>query len=114
MTVHSETNVMAAVANSPHAFLFMCPGCHKAHSIRTDPAKSPCWQFNGDMVKPTIRASVLVYEHRNDSGYHQPRCHSFVTDGQIKFLGDCTHDLKGQTVPLPVFGWDIYDDDETL
>jgi hypothetical protein len=30
------------------------------------------------------------------------RCHSFVVDGQIQFLGDCTHKLAGQTVPLPV------------
>ena len=28
-------------------------------------------------------------------------CHSFVTDGRIRFLGDCTHALKGQTVPIP-------------
>jgi len=31
------------------------------------------------------------------------RCHSFVTDGQIQFLGDCTHALAGQTVPLQPF-----------
>jgi hypothetical protein len=28
-------------------------------------------------------------------------CHSFVTDGRIQFLGDCTHALAGQTVDLP-------------
>lgn len=28
-------------------------------------------------------------------------CHSFVTDGRIQFLGDCTHSLAGQTVDLP-------------
>lgn len=28
-------------------------------------------------------------------------CHSFVRAGKIEFLGDCTHALKGQTVPLP-------------
>ena len=28
-------------------------------------------------------------------------CHSFITDGRIQFLGDCTHELKGQTVELP-------------
>jgi len=28
-------------------------------------------------------------------------CHSFVTDGRIQFLGDCTHTLAGQTVDLP-------------
>ncbi|WP_241754456.1 hypothetical protein [Cupriavidus basilensis] len=30
-------------------------------------------------------------------------CHSFVTDGRIQFLGDCTHALAGQTVPLAEF-----------
>lgn len=28
-------------------------------------------------------------------------CHSFVTDGKIQFLGDCTHNLVGQIVELP-------------
>jgi hypothetical protein len=28
-------------------------------------------------------------------------CHSFVVDGRIQFLGDCTHHLAGQTVDLP-------------
>lgn len=28
-------------------------------------------------------------------------CHSFVTDGRIQFLSDCTHSLAGQTVDLP-------------
>lgn len=27
-------------------------------------------------------------------------CHSFVTDGKIQFLGDCTHELANKTVPL--------------
>lgn len=30
-------------------------------------------------------------------------CHSFVTDGRIQFLADCTHDLAGLTVDLPDF-----------
>lgn len=29
------------------------------------------------------------------------RCHSFVTNGNIQFLSDCTHALAGQTVALP-------------
>jgi hypothetical protein len=28
-------------------------------------------------------------------------CHSFVTDGRIQFLNDCTHPLAGQTVDIP-------------
>jgi hypothetical protein len=28
-------------------------------------------------------------------------CHSFVTDGRIQLLGDCTHSMASQTVDLP-------------
>lgn len=31
---------------------------------------------------------------------HREVCHSFVTAGRIQFLGDCTHELRGQTVDL--------------
>lgn len=55
--------------------------------------KGSVWTWNGDKEKPTVRASILVRG--------QFRCHSFVTDGKIQFLGDCTHELKGQTVDLP-------------
>ena len=30
-------------------------------------------------------------------------CHSFVNNGRIQFLLDCTHHLAGQTVNLPPF-----------
>lgn len=29
------------------------------------------------------------------------RCHSFVRDGKIEFLGDCTHEMAGTTIELP-------------
>ena len=64
--------------------------------------------------KPTVRASVLV-QFRHPKGhtdenpapieYNGPYvdeiCHSFITDGKIQFLSDCTHDLAGKTVELP-------------
>lgn len=28
-------------------------------------------------------------------------CHSFVENGMIRYLDDCTHSLVGQTVELP-------------
>jgi hypothetical protein len=28
-------------------------------------------------------------------------CHSFITDGKIQFLSDCTHSFAGKTVELP-------------
>ena len=58
----------------------------------------PRWGFNGNVDAPTFTPSVLVRYSWSDG----PRvCHSFVTDGRIQFLGDCTHNLAGQTVDLP-------------
>jgi len=70
--------------------LFFCPGCGHAHVVDSR------WSFNGDYNKPTFRPSVLVIGEK--------RCHSFVTDGKIQFLNDCSHELAGQTVDLPEVG----------
>lgn len=71
----------------------MCPGCKCTHSIDSR------WTFNGDMEKPTIRASILV--HMDKPPHPEVKiCHSYVTNGNIEFLSDCTHELVGQTVPL--------------
>jgi hypothetical protein len=72
-------------------FAFFCPACQYGHWIDTAPGR---WTFNGDMEKPTISPSVLTVGI-------EPRCHSFVRDGKIQFLGDCTHKMAGQTVDLP-------------
>jgi hypothetical protein len=32
---------------------------------------------------------------------YEQTCHLFLTDGRLQYLGDCTHALAGQTVPLP-------------
>ena len=96
---------------------FWCPGCNDAHviSVREDGAHTGWfWGFNGDGDRPTFTPSVLAtgsqkltdeqWKFIMDGGRIEPirwRCHSFVTDGQIQFLGDCTHELAGQTVDLP-------------
>ena len=69
---------------------FKCPGCGRLHVI---PVEGPrAWGWNGDYSWPTFTPSILV----RGAGV----CHSFVTNGKIKFLDDCTHTLKGQTVEL--------------
>jgi hypothetical protein len=97
--------------------LFRCPGCGTFHNVNTGRrATGPRWNYNGDPDKPTFKPSVLVRtghyvpgeaaagwcEH---SGGDDPCdcvvCHSFVTDGWIQFLRDCTHGLAGQMVELP-------------
>lgn len=61
---------------------------------------SPGWSFNGDVYKPTFIPSMMA-RCRLKGVEHV--CHSFVTDGRIQYLGDCTHALKGQTIDLPPF-----------
>ncbi len=81
-----------------------CPACKHAHVFYTTPEAEalgyPRWTFNGDAERPTFRASMLVYEPRL-KGSRRTICHSFVTDGQIRYLDDCAHAMAGQTVDLP-------------
>lgn len=97
--------------------MFWCPGCNQAHGINHGVGG---WVWNGDADKPTFSPSVLVRsghhapghtgacwcmfnaEHPNDPApFECMVCHSFVTEGRIQFLTDCTHALAGQTVDLP-------------
>ena len=90
--------------------MIFCPACSTGHMFDSR------WTFNGNFEKPTFKASMLVRgtipitddEHKRImSGEKiEPKklvCHSFVTDGQIKFLTDCTHSLAGKTVDLEEF-----------
>lgn len=53
------------------------------------------WRWNGDTKRPTLRPSILQREFGGN-----PRCHSYVTNGQIIFLKDCQHELAGQVFDL--------------
>lgn len=89
-------------------YLIECPACGHGHMFDSR------WTFNGDFDKPTFRASMLS-KFRHPKGYSNDNpapkgwvgeyvyevCHSFVTDGMIQFLGDCTHAMAGKTVELP-------------
>ncbi|HMN09319.1 MAG TPA: DUF6527 family protein [Gemmatimonadaceae bacterium] len=102
---------------------FWCPGCDEAHGPvveRPDPIAypGPVWEWNGSLDRPTIAPSIRVSgtkmtpeaEARWRQGARltgdvmermDTLCHSFVRDGRIEFLGDCSHALAGQTVDLP-------------
>lgn len=91
------------------AVMFRCPGCGYAHAINIkEGIGRPVWGFNGNVDFPTFTPSVLVRTGRAvdptfipEEGDPPEVCHTFVTDGRIQFLGDCTHELAGQTVDLP-------------
>lgn len=100
---------------------FTCPGCGENHAPYINGTGHPVWGFNGDYDKPTFTPSLLVRSGHYAGGHNgedcwcnwsernngEPApfkctvCHSFVTDGKIQFLSDCTHALAGQTVELP-------------
>ena len=78
---------------------FYCPGCKQIHFLNDNETNAECvnrWDFNKDYERPTINPSYLTYYP--DQTY---RCHSFIRDGKIQFLPDCTHELAGKTVELP-------------
>lgn len=70
---------------------FYCPGCNRRHTVTNE------WEFDGNYDAPTFSPSVLTW----GSPWENYRCHSFVRNGSIEFLSDCTHALAGQTVALP-------------
>lgn len=97
-------------------FLFWCPGCEDVHVVGTT------WGFNGDFNRPTATPSLLVTsghfspgrapgracwctynaEHPDDPApFKCQRCHTYIANGEIQFLADCTHALAGHTVPIP-------------
>ena len=65
-----------------------CPACDEEHVFRLG-----VWGFNGDYEKPTFDGSMLFVGP-------EMVCHSFLENGEWRFLADCTHALAGQTVPM--------------
>ena len=106
---------MAKVLKGTHTngedyYLIECIGCGHGHVYDSR------WTFNGDLDKPTFSPSYLS-KHKHPKGYSnenpapkgwageyvQEVCHSFLTDGKIQYLSDCTHEYVGQTLDLPDF-----------
>lgn len=100
---------------------FHCPGCDSSHVVGISGVGGKArWDWNGSFDKPTLNPSVLVRvghyvpgranegcwcdynrQHPEDADFECIQCHSFVRDGKIEFLSDCSHALAGKTVDLP-------------
>jgi len=95
---------------------FMCPACKEVHTVIVG---GGFWAFDRNYDAPTFSPSILVqnghYGHyrgpkncwcdfEKRTGHTPPykcsQCHSFVRNGFIQFLSDCSHDMAGKTVPL--------------
>ena len=99
-------------STTDNGFLFRCPGCNVVHVIHYGAGDGPRWNWNNNVDKPTFTPSILVRYSRyeppatleNMNVGPQTRvdmvCHSFITNGVIQFLNDCTHKLADQTVDM--------------
>lgn len=96
--------------------IIKCPGCEEYHCLTINSPNHSNWNFNGNFELPTFTPSLLVttgkyvvpnykdlYPEDEWEWFEKSsiRCHSFITDGKIQFLSDCTHKLVNQTVDLP-------------
>lgn len=74
----------------------------------------PVWSWNGDTEKPTLKPSILCQgcKEMTDEEYARymkdkvlpervnVTCHTWVNDGRVQFLSDCTHEFAGKTLDL--------------
>ena len=90
-----------------HGYAVRCPACDAAglghaHVFAARTADGRGWSFNGDVERPTFSPSMLATCTYGEDG-RKTVCHSFVRDGRVEYLADCTHALAGQTIDLPAF-----------
>lgn len=104
---------------------FYCPGCKGYHTVTTGRKEHPVWSFDENYENPTFSPSILVRSghyvpgHKKDDDIEEecwckynkanPEkaapftcgiCHSFVKNGKIQYLNDCTHELAGKTIDM--------------
>lgn len=72
----------------------------------------PTWSWDGSVDSPTLSPSINVVVNRWEppATPENPRpgvqhevkyvCHSFISEGRIKYLADSTHEFAGQTLLL--------------
>jgi hypothetical protein len=103
---------VCTVSTSPtgeQRLVFFCPGCQGPHapriahgretvlSVEQTQQRAGLWAWNGSLDAPTLTPSIKVTSTDDDV---VNVCHSFLTDGQMHFLDDCSHAYRGQVVPL--------------
>lgn len=102
----SEFKRVSSVLQEADGMLFFeCNGCGMPHGVNISRDCMPKWSFDGNYEKPTFSPSVLVqypYRMLENGEREQVICHSFVVNGSIQYLSDCTHHLAGKTIQLPV------------
>jgi hypothetical protein len=73
---------------------YMCLGCGYTHvfGLRGEGGHH---SWNGDYDSPTVSPSLV------QNFVPGTMCHSYIKNGHIQYLSDCTHALAGKTIELP-------------
>lgn len=80
-----------------------CKACNEVHGFAClgEPFLNGAkWTWDSDVLAPTMTPSMNI-SYDGEHGVKPYRCHYFLRRGMIEYLDDCTHELKGRTVPLP-------------
>jgi len=106
---------MALLEGGPDrgGFHFWCPGCKEEHWVRVKSERwvegtRPIWSWNESLTAPTFSPSVLHFYTRPadpEATPPQPErrvtlCHYFITEGVIRYCGDCPHGLSGRNIKM--------------
>jgi hypothetical protein len=71
----------------PKGMLFICPcgcGALRAVAFEGSQPKKPMWSFNGDVEKPTLTPSILIYQHDESGARVGEHWHGWLTDGVFR------------------------------
>lgn len=74
-------------------YLFHCPACQTAHYFDEG------FEFNNDLDNPTLNPGLWLEQ---DGSNGKAVCKSKIKDGRIIFALDCTHQMSGMNVELPL------------
>ncbi len=80
------------------ALMWFCVGCKDTHHIPVQGVATggSSWGWNESTSRPTLTPSILKQVEHGA----KVRCHSYVKDGVVRFLGDCGHELAGKHVAM--------------
>jgi hypothetical protein len=106
-------------------YAWFCPACKEMHPLPDG------WKFDGNLERPTFSPSFrygpLIQTVNDENGQWLGAwlacdkdgnvvervglqagdvpvmwcCHYIITAGQVAYCVDCTHAMKGQTIPMP-------------
>lgn len=94
------------------AYQIYCPGCECTHELPiekgTPYSATGCWTLSGGLEYPSFSPSLNIAtgsladpNHVDDPELPPTRYHSYIVAGNMEYLWDSTHALRGSVVTMP-------------